>query len=414
MMKAYFEDLVSGIESKLQADPASISPRKVYALEVARLGRRLYSGEHRVAWCGVTAPFDLLAAMGVTSCFVEFIGAMLATTGMEGHFLEQAEHAGFGGDTCGYHRSVLGAAQNGMMPVPDFLIATSCPCTGGLAVMENLARHFDKDLFVLHVPQEQSPEAVAYLVAQLKDMVAFVEAHTQIPLAPERLRQAIGLTNQARDLMAQAYRLARSVPSPANSTELSNFGIVAALLLGTPACVDVAQVYVDSFSRKVAAGKSGVAEEKLRLMWIQNRIQFKHPLLKMLETDYGAAVVADELNAITWEAIDPDDPLPGIALRTISIPFNGPLTRRITHLKQMAADYRVHGAINPCHWGCRQGTGARGMIGEALKEIGVPVLNLEVDCVDSRNFSEGQLRTRLEAFAEMLQGRPSPWASAGG
>jgi benzoyl-CoA reductase/2-hydroxyglutaryl-CoA dehydratase subunit BcrC/BadD/HgdB len=414
MMKEYFTDLVSGIESKLAADPASQTPRKVYALEVARLGRRLYDGEHRVAWCGVTAPFDLLAAMGVTSCFVEFIGAMLATTGMEGHFLEQAEHAGFGGDTCGYHRSVLGAAREGLMPVPDFLIATSCPCTGGLAVMENLARHFAKDLFVLHVPQEQTPAGVTYLTAQLEDMVAFVEAHTGNPLDRERLRRAVELTNQARDLMDETYRLARHVPSPANSTELSNLGIVAALLLGTPAIVAVAQTYVDSFRRKIAAGQSGIADERLRLMWIQNRIQFKHPLLKILATDYGAAVVADELNAITWEAIDPDDPLPGIARRIISIPFNGPLPRRMAHLKQMAADYRVHGAINPCHWGCRQGTGARGMIGAALKEIGVPVLNLEVDCVDSRNFSEGQLRTRLEAFAEMLQGRPSPWGSAGG
>jgi benzoyl-CoA reductase/2-hydroxyglutaryl-CoA dehydratase subunit BcrC/BadD/HgdB len=68
----------------------------------------------------------------------------------------------------------------------------------------------------------------------------------------------------------------------------------------------------------------------------------------------------------------------------------------------MARDYRIDGAINPCHWGCRQGTGARGMIAEGLRSIGVPVLNLEVDCVDPRNFSEGQLRTRLEAFVEML------------
>jgi len=37
------------------------------------------------------------------------------------------------------------------------------------------------------------------------------------------------------------------------------------------------------------------------------------------------------------------------------------------------------------------------------------VLNLEVDCVDPRTFAEGQLRTRLEAFVEMIEGRPSPW-----
>ena len=42
------------------------------------------------------------------------------------------------------------------MPDPDFLIATSAPCSGGLAVIENLARHFHKDLFVVHVPQDRS------------------------------------------------------------------------------------------------------------------------------------------------------------------------------------------------------------------------------------------------------------------
>ena len=409
MMKPYFDDLVSGIEARLAENPTSRSPRKVYALEVARLGRRLYGGAERVAWCGVTAPFDLLAAMGVTSCFVEFVGAMLAATGMEGVFLEEAEHAGFGGDTCGYHRAVLGAARRDLMPVPDFLIATSSPCTGGLAVMEHLARHFDKDLFVLNVPQEATDAGVRYLADQIKDMAAFVADHTGQRLEPERLHRAIVNTNRARELLQEAYDLAQSVPSPVTGRMMGNFGVVMALLLGTEAAVDVARTYRDDFARKVESGAGGAARENLRLLWIQNRIQFKNPLIEMLEKDFGAVVVADELNAITWDAIDPDDPYEGLARRAISIPFNGQGRRRIDHLQQMAADFKVNGAINPCNWGCRQGTGARGLIGEGLKAVGVPVLNLEVDCIDSRNFAEGQLRTRLQAFAEMIAGRPSPW-----
>ena len=130
MMQQYFNDLVVGIEGILRENPENMSPRKMYALEVARLGERLYSGEGRIAWCGIVAPFDLLTAMGVTSCFVEFVGAMLASTGMVKEFLETAEHAGFGGDTCGYHRSVIGANLKGIMPEPDFLVGTSSPCTG--------------------------------------------------------------------------------------------------------------------------------------------------------------------------------------------------------------------------------------------------------------------------------------------
>jgi len=409
MMQQYFQDLITGIETKLQADPESRSPRKLYALEIARLGRRLYSDNERIAWCGVAAPFDLLAAMGVTSCFVEFIGAMLASTGMAGTFLEAAENEGFAGDTCGYHRSVMGAALNGLMPIPDFLIATSCPCTGGLAVMENLARYFQKDLFVLDVPQRATASSVRYLADQFRSMETFVADHTGEKLHQDRLQKAMAYTNQARSEMLAAYRLAQQVPSPANGRDLINFGIVMALLLGTQAAVDVSRAYRETFAARVAAGGSGVPEEQLRLMWIQNRIQFKNDVVKILETDFKAAIVVDELNSIPWEAIDPADPYTGLAQRTISIPLNGSVDRRIAHLQQLAEAYRVDGAINPCHWGCRQGTGARGLIAEGLKAIGVPVLNLEVDCVDSRNFSEGQLRTRLEAFAEMLAGRPSPW-----
>ena len=405
MILQYFESLESGLQAKIMAQPESPNPRKKYALELARLGRRLYSGSDRVAWCGVAAPFDLLNAMGVTSCFVEFTGAMLSSMGAAGPFLEQAEHAGYGADACGYHRSVTGAAMKGMMPVPGFLIATTCPCTGGLGVLENLSQMFDRDLFVLQVPQEETRESVRYLADQIREMTRFVADHTGEPIDEDRVREAMDATNRAREAMEDVYQLARQVPSPVNGRDVRNFGIVMPLFLGTEAAVEISHAYRDEFAARVEQAESGVPGERFRLMWLQNRIQFKHPLIALLEQDYQAAVVSDELNHITWDPIDLDDPYAGIARRAMSIPFNGPIERRVKHLQHLAEIYSIDGALNPCHWGCRQGTGARGMIAEGLKEIGVPVLNLEVDCVDARNFSEGQLRTRIEAFMELLERR---------
>jgi hypothetical protein len=173
-------------------------------------------------------------------------------------------------------------------------------------------------------------------------------------------------------------------------------------LLGCESAVDVARAYRDQFARTCESNAANPRAEQARLMWLQNRIQFRNPLEQLLDEDYGAAVVIDELNDITWDPIDPDDPFPGLARRMLSIPLTGPVERRIRSLQRLAKEYQVDGAINPCHWGCRQGTGARGLIEEGLMTAGVPVLNLEVDCVDPRNFSEGQLRTRLEAFLEMI------------
>ena len=406
MMNQYFKSMADGIETKILEDPEMPNPRKKYALETARLGSRLYSSEHTVAWCGIAVPFDLLNAMGITSCFVEFVGAVLAATGMADPFLEEAEQAGFVGDTCGYHRAVIGAARKKFIPQPDFLIATTCPCSGGVAIMENLARMFDKELFVLNVPQEDNPQNVRYLADQVKSMVDFISRHTGKPLDEDRLRRAIERTNSARAIMKDAYRLAEQIPSPTDGRLLINFGIVWPLFMGTPAAIDIAQAYKDEFSARIKNETPGVSEEKLRLLWIQNRIQFNNPLVELLEKEYRANIVSDELNDIYWDPIDPDDPYTGLARRTISIPINGSIQGRIQHLRKLVKAYKLDGAINPCNWGCRQGTGARGLISEGLKEVGVPVLNLEVDCVDKRNFAEGQLRTRLEAFIEMLETRP--------
>ncbi|MGD2184535.1 MAG: 2-hydroxyacyl-CoA dehydratase family protein [Desulfobacterales bacterium] len=405
MMLEYFKDLESGIKAKLTQEPERPNPRKKYALGVARLGYRLYAGSHRVAWCGIGVPFDLLSAMGITSCFVEFVGGMLASTGMADAYLEEAEKAGFIGDTCGYHRAVIGAAKRGIMPVPDFLIATSSPCSGGLAIIENLARMFKKDLFVLNVPDRDSEESVRYLADQIKDMVAFITQHTGEPLDKAQLRKAIERTNRARKVMDEMYQLAQSVPSPTNGRVLTNFGIIMPLFLGTETAVEIAQAYKDEFQARIENGVAGVPGERLRLMWAQARIQFKNPIVEFLEKEYGANIVVDELNNIFWEPIDPDDPYTGFARRTISLPVNGNVNRRITQLQKLAKAYKLDGVINPCHWGCRQATGARGLVSNGLKEIGVPVLNLEVDTVDTRNYAEGQLKTRIEAFIEMLLSR---------
>jgi benzoyl-CoA reductase/2-hydroxyglutaryl-CoA dehydratase subunit BcrC/BadD/HgdB len=410
MMYQYFKDMADGIQAKILQDPNIPNPRKKYALETARLGSRLYSGNSAVAWCGLAVPFDLLNAMGITSCFVEFVGAVLAATDTADPFLEEAEQAGFVGDTCGYHRTVMGAARKNIMPQPDFLIATTCPCSGGIAIMENLADLFNKDLFVLNVPQEDSEQNVAYLADQIRDMVEFVTRHTGEPLDENKLHQAVESTNRARMIMEDVYQLAQNVPSPTDGRLLTNFGLVMPLFCGTEAAVEIAQAYKDEFTARVDNGIPGVPDEKLRLLWIQNRIQFNNPLVELLEKEYRANIVSDELNDIFWDPIDPQDPYPGMARRAIAIPLNGSIQRRIGHLQKLARDYRLDGAINPCNWGCRQGTGARGLISDGLKEIGVPVLNLEVDCVDKRNFAEGQLRTRVEAFIEMLESRPRPAA----
>ncbi len=401
MMYDYFNGLEKGILDKLSKEPEKINAKKKYVLEIARLGKKLYNQDENIAWCGVMAPFDLLTAMGVTSCFVEFVGAMLASTGTADHFLKEAEDSGYATDSCAYHRAVTGAVLENAMPEPDFIIGTSSPCTAGLAVMENFARQYNKDFFILNIPQTNSQNSITYVSDQLREMTEFISDRTGRPLSMDSVSSALELTNQARLLLKDIYRLAASKPSPVDNRLLKDFGTVMTLLLGTQEAVDVCQAFKDELEFRIQNPTPSMKNETTRLLWIQNRIQYKFPINRMLE-DLGAKIVVDELNDITWEPMDPDKPFESIAKRTLSIPFCVESNTRIAHLKKQASDYQIDGAVNPCHWGCRQGSGIRGLVSKGLKDIDIPVLNLEIDCVDSRNLAPGQIETRLEAFLEML------------
>ena len=401
MMYDYFKNMVDGVSQKLLQDPDSINAKKKYVLEIAKIGQKLYTRDEKIAWCGVTIPFDPLNSMGVISCFVEFVGAILSSNETAPIFIKEAEDSGYAPDSCAYHRAVIGAMLKDIMPEPDFIIGSSSPCTAGLAVMEDMARRFKKDFFILNVPQNNSKESVKFLTDQIKEMTRFITAHTQKPLSMEKLGRALEFFNESSLILKDIYNLAKQTPSPVDNKLLKDFGTVIGLIMGTREGVKICQVFKDELIDRIESKKIDPSKEKIRIMWIQNRIQYKFPIEKMLE-DFGVKIVVDELNDVTWEPMDPDNPFESIAKRIISIPYSLGTNERIAHMQLLAREYKLDGAINPCHWGCRQGTGVRGLTTKGLKDVNIPVLNLEIDCVDSRNLAQGQIETRLEAFVEML------------
>jgi benzoyl-CoA reductase/2-hydroxyglutaryl-CoA dehydratase subunit BcrC/BadD/HgdB len=398
MLKEYFSQLETGLKKKLEQ---KITARRKFIYEIARIGNRMFNPEWSTAWTTVFVPFEILTAMNISGMFIEFIGAMLSGAGVCRPYLEEAEAAGFSTDSCAYHRTILGTVVKEVLPEPDVLVAASFPCNGGVKALRRIGDYYHKNVFIINMPYDYNPESIDYLVKQYEQLIDFLTEQTGRKLNEATLRQSIKYNNEAREYLVEALNLCKNVPSPANSDDLKNF-IMYVMLYGTEEGVEVAKTYRDDFKERINQGIAGVPDEKYRLLWIQNRIQFKNNLVEMLEQKYKANLVIDELNHVWWDPMDEGDPLRSLALRNATHPLLGPVERRIKLLVQMARDFRVNGAINPSHWGCRQSGGARTLFKEALQEINVPVINLDVDCVDDRNFSEAQLLTRLEAFIEML------------
>ena len=76
-------------------------------------------------------------------------------------------------------------------------------------------------------------------------------------------------------------------------------------------------------------------------------------------------------------------------------------------ISDLIEELHPDGVIHYCHWGCKQSSGGVMLLREKLSAIDMPLLVLDGDALDRRNDQDGQLKTRLEAFLEMVKNRRS-------
>lgn len=397
----YFNSVVDALEKKLEDKKTS---RRLLVYETARIGQKLFRDEYASAWTGVFMPFEIFQAMDVGAVYVEFIGAMLAGTGQSQTFLEKAEQSGYSPDGCAYHRALVGAAFEGILGRPELLIGATAPCDGGLKTILNLGENIGLEPYIVDIPYPPvTTEKINYLARQFEGMIGYIRDFSGKEYDPERMKQAIRYSNEATRIISELYELCKQKPAPITSDTLKNFQIIFALLLGSKEGVEVARVFRDEAKRHAENGCAELPKEDIRLMWVQNRIQYKTKITDYLQEKFNAKIVIDELNYIYWDDLDEDRPLEALAGRLIRHPLNGAVGHRMDILKKLCREYDIDGAINPSHWGCRQNCGVRELFKNSLAEMDVPMINLDVDCVDSRNYFEGQILTRLQGFMEMIE-----------
>jgi benzoyl-CoA reductase/2-hydroxyglutaryl-CoA dehydratase subunit BcrC/BadD/HgdB len=132
------------------------------------------------------------------------------------------------------------------------------------------------------------------------------------------------------------------------------------------------------------------------------RPYFSSELLPHLEDDLGGVIAFEETSTVWWDELDEEQPLRSLARKMLAMYMHGPVERRADLALRHIARYRCEGAIHFNHWGCRQSSGALRVLRDRLRREGVPLLTLDGDCVDPTNLQLGPLRTRIDAFIEML------------
>jgi benzoyl-CoA reductase/2-hydroxyglutaryl-CoA dehydratase subunit BcrC/BadD/HgdB len=95
-----------------------------------------------------------------------------------------------------------------------------------------------------------------------------------------------------------------------------------------------------------------------------------------------------------------------MALRsTMRRGYAGGIGERIDLTVEVAREYSIDGVILSYNPSCRLFYILQPALKNALDRAGIPTLALECDMADERTYSEGQVKTRLDAFMERLLAR---------
>jgi len=320
-------------------------------------------------------PEELFHAAGFTPVFIFHTP--------DDHGYARAHLPGF---TCWIAGSALDQALAGELDgLAGMALAQTCDTMQGLTdLWRRNVPHIP--LFHFGMPLRlDGPSARAYLLAELRSLRERVQAVTGRPISDDALRESIALYNRTRTLVRRLYAHAADFAPPAL------YALVRAALSSTPLppCSPAPLPSCSSAPLLLLVG-SALAD----------------PVLFDVIAQVGARVAGDLLDLgeryFAVDAAEDGDPLEAIADRLLAmVPTptkHHPQHTRTAHLLSLVRERNADGVIFARQKFCEPHGFDYVQLAHALDQVGVPHLLVELEQASQA----GQLRTRVEAFVEML------------
>jgi benzoyl-CoA reductase subunit C len=306
-------------------------------------------------------------------------------------------------NNCSFSRSCL---QLGLKGEYDFLdgVVGGSTCDGARRLFD-LWRHYLKPPFfqVLTVPRKSTERAHQLYHSQVLEFKNRLEEYLGVKITDAALVQAAELMNESRSLLRELYEL-RKLDEPLISGQET-----LEVLLGS---FRMPKEQFNKYLRELISDlkKSGQGHKaKARLMLIGS-VMTNPEFIKSIE-ELGVMVVTDELCTSTRYWYDPvvlesgKSPLEAISRRYLNnFPCARmyPSTDRFERIVKLAREARVDGIISQTIRYCVPYAHDIPLLSERLKRENLPMLALDVEYGTS---GSGQIRTRVQAFLEMVEAR---------
>jgi len=305
---------------------------------------------------------------------------------------------------CTFVRSCLQFILEGRYAFLDGVVFTNS-CDHVRRMYDILREVRPNDLQLMHflsVPHKVSDEAIALYRGELERFRAQLKQSFGVDAVGGKLAEAIDIYNETRSLLKRVYLL-RQRKNPA----LTGSGALSVLLAGCSMPKDEFNALLRKLLIELEH-KEGNTGYRARLMMAGSGGCDNPAYLQILE-DLGGLIVTDSLcfgSRYFWEPVSiQEDLMVGLArsyLRRPSCPrmVDG-VAERSDYVKQMVKDFEVDGVVFQRIRYCDLWGGQMLQMEKDLREARIPMLGLDREYSLS---ATGQLRTRVQAFLERLEG----------
>ncbi|MFC1669161.1 2-hydroxyacyl-CoA dehydratase subunit D [Spirochaetota bacterium] len=368
----------------------------------------------KVAWITSGGPVELLIAFDVIPVYPENYAAMIGVGKTGSQLCLKAEEMGYSSDLCSYATAdiacsvVEGGPINGL-PKPDFLICCNNICGTVMKWYEIQSRYYNVPLFIFDTPfihKDLSKEANEYVRKQIYEYIEFLEFMTGKKFDEQKTSHTIKRAIKATNLWNDVLNTSTNRPAPLSAFDCFIHMALIVTLRGSQEAVDYYELLLKEMKERVSLGIGTVGNEKYRLLWDNLPLWYRlRWLSEKLDSKDAALVASTYTSAWTFDStlFDENNYIDFLIHSYTNIYINISIDKMVKLLFNMIDKYSIDGIIMHSNRSCKPYSfGQYDLRKMIMDKINVPTLLIEADMLDERNFSEGQIDTRIDAFFELI------------
>ena len=372
----------------------------------AKLTRREFLAKDSapIVWRNLFYPAEILNAIGARIITLETYAALRGRNQKRlRSFFDRAACKGFSAETCSFLRVLEG---DDYLPKADFAVTTTEPCQQGERIFTDLVRTHGLTgrQYTLHTPFHHDDNSVEQIAAGLEESIKRMEKAIGRTLDPGRLAEACALSNEARALGLQCGALRYTSPPLVRGAEAVLFAAMFSQLWGKKELVELYRVMLAELQeRKIDVEAEFKIDDTHRLLWLHLPPFYSSRLLDHIEITCNAPIIAEEVNFVGWDELNPDDPYRSLARKLLTVGFLDP-ELRVSHITRNVVMGKMTGCILYNHGFGRCSMADSSFIKrlrEQLQDAHIPLLVVDGDCVDETT-DPCSTYTKVSAFVEAL------------